>query len=226
MIKRIIFISFFCISIIYSQQKQVSNDYIIKFSALDLLTGFLYQSSTIQFGLEKGISKNFSINTEIGYSFHINRKADILSIALDNSSGFTFETEVRNYIDNNPSSYTGNYFSISFLYRYLDAKDHHSVFLGVDEDRPWITYNSNEQYSIFRNEYAFHINYGYQNISISGFTSDFSIGIGLRYISSRTFSAYPISFIDYEFPYNKPFGKGSKLFFSGTAAIRIGWSIK
>ena len=68
--------------------------------------------------------------------------------------------------------------------------------------------------------------YGYQNISVAGFVSDFSVGIGWRYITSRTISSYPLSFIEGEFPYNKPFSHGSRNFFSLTAAIRIGWSIK
>jgi hypothetical protein len=74
---------------------------------LDLLTGYLYESSTIQFGLEKGISKNLSINTELGYSLHINREPDIISINPDNSSGFAFETELRKYINEEELNYIG-----------------------------------------------------------------------------------------------------------------------
>jgi hypothetical protein len=83
-----------------------------------------------------------------------------------------------------------------------------------------------EKYSIFRNEFAIHLKYGYQNISVAGFVSDFSIGIGWRYITSRTNNTYPISFIEYEFPYSKPFNHGSRSFFSATGAIRIGFLIK
>ena len=226
MMKKILIFLFFYISIIYSQQEQTTNDYIFKFSTLDLLTGYLYESSTIQFGLEKGISKDLSINTELGYSLHINREPDILFINLDNSSGFAFETEIRKYIDKEVSNYVGQYFSLAFLYRYLDARDHHSIWIPYDEENISQEMNSVEQYSIFRNECAIHFKYGYQNISIAGFVSDFSIGIGWRYISSRTTSSYPISFVQYEFPYGKNFYYGSRSFFSITAAIRIGRSIK
>ena len=41
------------------------HDYILKFSTLDLLTGFQYESSTFQFGLEKGLSEDLSIQTFI-----------------------------------------------------------------------------------------------------------------------------------------------------------------
>lgn len=222
MTKRILLFLILWININYSQQKEYSHDYILKFSILDLITGIQYESSTIQFGLEKGLSEDLSINSELGYSLHIDRKPDILSINLDNSSGFTFETEIRKYIDKEEATYIGQYFSIDFLYRYLDAKNHHWAYLVSDEE----IYSFIEKYTVYRNECALHLKYGYQNISIVGFVSDFSIGIGWRYITSRTISFYPLSFIENEFPFNKPFSHGSSNFFSLTAAIRIGWSIK
>lgn len=219
MIKKLLLLFVIIGNILYSQQKEFSHDYILKFSALDLFTGFLYQSSTIQLGLEGGISNNLSINSELGYSLYINRKGNILCISLDNLSGFAFETEVRKYIDEEKPKFVGQYFSIDFLYRYLDVKNHHWAYLRKDE-------NYIENYSTFRNESAIHLKYGYQNISVKGFVSDFSIGIGWRYITSRSNNAYPLSLIENEFPYNKPFSTGSKSFFSVTAAIRIGWSLK
>lgn len=208
--------------IVTPAQEQIAHDYIFKFSILDLLTGYLYESSTIQFGLEKAISKDLSINTELGYSLHINREPDILSINLDNSSGFAFETEIRKYIDKEVSNCVGQYLSLAFLYRYLDAKNNQWTFLGADEE----FHSFIEKYSIYRNECAIHLKYGYQNISVAGFVSDFSLGIGWRYITSRTTSSYPISFVQYEFPYGKNFNYGSRSFFSITAAIRIGTSLK
>ena len=222
MINKLLLLLLISGNILYSQQNDFSHDYILKFSALDLWTGLFYQSSTIQLGLEKGISQNLSINSELGYSLHINRKADILSINLDNLSGFAFETEVRKYIDKEKPNYVGQYFSIDFLYRYLDAKNHHWAYLGEEEN-----FNSFiENYSIYRNECAIHLKYGYQNITIKGFVSDFSIGVGWRYITSRSNNTYPLSLIENEFPYSKPFNSGSRSFFSVTAAIRIGWSLK
>lgn len=222
MTKKILLFLLFSVNINYSQQKEYSYDYILKFSTLDLITGILYESSTIQLGLEKGLSEDLSINSELGYSVHIDRKPDILSINLDNSNGFAFETEIRKYIDREEVTYTGQYFSIDFLFRYLDAKNHHWAFLVEDEEISSFI----EKYSVYRNECALHLKYGYQNISIAGFVSDFSIGIGWRYITSRTISNYPLSFIEGEFPYNKPFSHGSRNFLSLTAAIRIGWSLK
>ena len=151
MINKLLLLLLISGNILYSQQNDFSHDYILKFSALDLWTGLFYQSSTIQLGLEKGISQNLSINSELGYSLHINRKADILSINLDNLSGFAFETEVRKYIDKEKPNYVGQYFSIDFLYRYLDAKNHHWAYLGEEEN-----FNSFiENYSIYRNECVF-----------------------------------------------------------------------
>ena len=222
MINKFLLILFVFGNILYSQQGEISHDYILKFSILDLLTGIRYESSTLQFGLEKGLAEDLSINSELGYSLHINREPGIFSIDLDNSSGFAFETEIRKYMGREKTSYIGSYLSIDFLYRYLDAKNHHSGFLVTGEE----FYSFIENYSIYRNECAIHLKYGYQNISTAGFVSDFSIGIGWRYITSRTISSYPVSFIQYEFPYNKPFNEGSRSFFSVTAAIRIGWSLK
>ncbi len=215
MIKKILILLLFCTSLEYSQSDNFRNDYILKFSMLDLFTGFQYQSSTIQFGVEKGISSDMSIYTEVGYLFHLYKKPDLLIINFKNSSGFAIETEVRKYIGEEKSKFIGQYFSIDFLYRYVDGKD-----------EQWVSDNRKEGYSIFRNEGAIHIKYGYQNISLAGFVSDFSIGLGLRNISSKTDSKYPLSMLEYEFPYNKPFETGSRTFISATAAIRIGWSIK
>ncbi|MFH1196334.1 MAG: hypothetical protein V1720_11535 [bacterium] len=226
MIKKTLLIFFYCFSVLFSQLEDTANDNIIKFSALDLLTGYYYSSSTIQFGFEKGVSNDISINTEIGFSFHVNRKPEFFMINLKSSSGFAFESEIRKYIDVSTFNYTGQYFSVDFLYRYLDAKKEHSVESIIKDTQPELSNNIIEEYSIFRNEFAIHVKYGYQSISVAGFTADFSAGVGLRYISSRTVSANPIAVTEYEFSYHKPFGEGSQYFFSGTVAIKIGWSLK
>ena len=227
--KSLFFISLLLFSITFaqSQEQNTSNKYIVKFSVLDLLTGFQFQSSTIQFGVEKSISDYISINTELGYLFYIGGKDDILSVKVADLSGFTFETEIRKYIDDEKLHNVGQYFSASLLYRYIDAKNIHSdlepPFEGASLFK-WV--EKSEEYSTYRNECALHFKYGYQNVAISGFTSDFSVGIGCRYISSRTNSRYTISPIEYEFPYSKPFIHGSKFFFSVTAAVRLGLAIK
>ena len=194
---------------------------ILKFNPLELFNNFIYESSTIQFSYETNIYENYTINQDIGYIFHNNLEPSIITINLDGLSGLILETEIRRYSPNNNIS--GKYFSIHFLYKYLDAKDSHTVFDSTSTQKPWIGYYSKEKYSIYRNEYGIHLKVGYQEKIKNNFITDYSIGIGLRNISSRNNSKHFIGHIEYDFPYKKPFHTDSKSFFSITIGFRIGW---
>lgn len=220
MLRIILLLVLFSGSLIYSQpsesfgSQEKSGDYILKFSLSDLLTGMTFESTTIQFGLEKGISKNQTIEGQIGYLFHAFQGSGFLNVDLTGGYGFALETEFKNYFsDNRINSFSGHYVSLDLLYRF---------FYAEREERGEIL----NQYSVYRNECGVFLKYGFQTMAISGFVSDFSIGAGWRYLTSNSDNQYQLYVTESEFPYNKEFNNGTRSFFSVTAAIKIGWSLK
>jgi len=220
------------ISFSYGQDTLVNKEknLIIKFSPILFVGGdFITISIGLPLGFEYKINKNFSFDQNFSYiirgidiqtspTIHTHTKHDVEKI-----KGIRTDSELKHYLNKKNNS-TGFYLATHLMYQYTDAIVEYQYFDG--NQFPIVL--KNYYASVYRNLFALHEKTGWQFVSKKGFVFDIAIGFGVRYVYSKAsntkdsglFNEYTLYYL-----YQKPYGYGSKWFFSVNGSFKIGWMI-
>lgn len=173
-------------------------------------------SGVLEAGVEYPLTSRITVNQDLGYVFfYKNLKNTIVSVPVTHINGLRSETELRYYWAQGRF-----YVCPHVLLQETNASRSHSIPVSGEP-------GMKNEYSVKRREAAFHIKLGSQSVSYAGFVFDFSMGAGLRYISSASsgkIAGYASDQDDYEFPYHKLYDDGSGIFPSLSGSLRVGWS--
>lgn len=136
------------------------------FKVLPLIILDPYSGSSIRFGSEWKVKKNFAMNTELGF---FTPKSILLSDVLKNNKGFTIRAEFKFY--RNYYYYEGEYFSFDLFYKHQSFSTSDTINLGTKYLK---------EYSLVKNVFAINFNYGIVNVYYDKFIVEFCVGGGVR----------------------------------------------
>ena len=179
---------------------------------LIMLGDYITASIGIPIDIEIKIKNNLSFDQKFTYIVkagdNMPNSPNMASLThnIENINGIRTDSEIKRYL-NERNNFTGFYLSTHLLYQYTDSK----IMMGGFQ-------------KTYRNLIALHEKIGWQSISKNGFVFDVAIGIGTRYIYSKSNCTNQL-YIFNEYPYNKPYQYGSKWFFSFNGSFKIGWLI-
>ncbi len=186
-----------------------NNSFSIKYDITRLLPDmFGMKYGCICFGIEKNFNKKNSLGIDLGYitDYGETKSNGIGNISAKNVKGYYSNIEYRNYYKS--TIRYKFYYGINFLYQ--KTKTEREELNGFNH------------YFINREVYASHIKTGIK-MQFSNFIFDPEIGLGIRYIKSYTIDKKGTPDGTYEFPYNKIYDYGDKLFPSFNYNLKIGW---
>ena len=194
----------------YSQQN--TGGVIIKYDIMSLLGDQVTNSMGIMMGVEYFAIKDKSFSLNAMYIFPCaNCEQPYTSISTEKTNGFSLSAENRYYLFPGKSPFTGFHLGPQIYYQYTIADMRETYNDGVENI-----------YQVYRNLFAAHAMAGYQLRIAGSLFFDPSLGLGLRYISSRNENKKGNDSGQYEYPYNKDYESGAKWFPSFIMNLKIG----
>lgn len=217
-------ISFFLLVTFCDAQKSDSISknfsFCIKYDIIRLLPDvFGMKYGCICFGIESNFNKKNSIGIDLGYitDYGETKENGIGNISAKKIKGYYSNIEYRHYYKS--TNRYKFYYGINFLYQ--KTKTERSEMI-INSTNYLNVINSSNIYFVNREVYASHIKAGIK-MEFSHFIFDPEFGFGLRYIKSATKNQKGSPDHTYEFPYNKVYDFGEKLFPSFNYNLKIGW---
>ncbi|GEM_PF-6193269 len=246
MIKSILFIvicfSLFSPIYTYSQKDGLRTKQImITTSLFDYLIGPV-SCRNLNLGAEFYTKNNNSISFNIGKleSFGPPSSSGYFSYGVPstNTSGYKIQLERKHYLNIDsifwPSivlfwphilqykskdlEYCGYYYAGNIFYQ--NTKTDRSV-LHITPSDNIIT----DLYNVKRNVYSANLKFGYQCIKKYGLVIDYSVGLGVQYISSKSTeqTGYEVINNERDFPWRKQFDTGSGIYPHLCYQLKLGW---
>jgi hypothetical protein len=168
----------------------------------------------VRLGLEWMKAENQSLGADIMYIFPCEACGEAYTrIETEKTVGFLISAAYRFYIFSGKSPNSGFHLGPQFAYQYTMA--------DMTESNNGIP----NTYQVYRNMITAHAMTGYQ-LKIAGpLYFDPSIGLGMRYISSRNVNRKSSGEGQYEYIYNKDYESGARWFFSFDINIKIGFKL-
>jgi hypothetical protein len=184
---------------------------IIKYDVISLLGDQVSNSMGVRMGLEWMTVEKQSVAADIMYIFPCKSCGGTYTrVETEKTVGFLLSAAYRFYLFEGSSYLSGFHLGPQLAYQYTKA-DMAETSNGVPNT-----------YQVYRNMFTLHAMTGYQ-LKIAGpLYFDPSLGIGLRYISSRNKNKVGTGAGQYEYIYNKDYESGASWFFSFDISIKLG----
>jgi len=194
----------------------------------------------INLGSEIYLKNRNSISVNLGFIRSSRPPGGLMSVTSLSTQGIKFQIEGKHYIGKyklfepvilllwpHISQYksqtllnSGYYYSIQSALQQTATKREGKNYNQI--------HNPDDFYTVNRTVYRINFKIGYQCIKKHGFTIDYAIGIGAKYIysNSRNYSTTNNSWPDNEkdIPWNKLFDTGDGLYPDFVYQLKIGWS--
>jgi len=192
-----------------------SKSYLIKYDLISLLGDQVTNSMGIQIGSEIFLTANGSLEADVMIIFPCSSCGKpYTSIKTEKTNGFTLSAAYRYYFYSGVKPSSGFHIGPQALYQYTVSELSETYDDGIPNS-----------YHVYRNMGCLHAMTGYQICIAGPLYFDPVIGLGLRYISSYNRGKKGEGSGQFEFPYNKDFETGSKLFPSVTINLKIGFKL-
>ncbi len=200
-----------CMSYLVSGQ-DIKNPIILKYDVISLLGDQVTNSMGVKLGAEYFVTPRHAAGADLMYIFPCsNCSKPYTSIKTESTRGYSVSLFYRYYIHDGIERPEGFYLGPHASYQRTQSE----MWEGSDE------FGEN-LYQVYRDLLSFHLMAGYQ-LNIAGpVYFDPSLGLGVRYISSRSLNKLGTGGGVHEFPYDKDFESGSKWFPSLCFSIKIG----
>jgi hypothetical protein len=157
-------------SMTFSQTTEDKNTWIIKENATSLIDVFSFP--TVQFSVEKKLTDNFSINTEIGYQLYDFRHTDTVFLS---PRGFKLNFECRYYISKLFRSHLSNgiYIGLQGFYRQNQYTASISYCTSPDS-----IHMKNDEFGVKKSIIGLNLMLGYESSITNKLILDIYVGLG------------------------------------------------
>jgi hypothetical protein len=193
-----------------------------------------------------------SLSFNGGYIHSNGSKGGYFDISSLNTKGYKIETEGKYFLGKRkiyePAIFlfwphilqfntqrvinSGYYLSIAAFYQNTNTEREERVLDYIDNNPfPNTAHYKHNSYNVIRGVSGFNFRIGYQCIKKSNFIIDYSVGLGIRHISSRSINkmgenrdkdvAFPLDFVVGR---AKEFDNGNAVYPDLSAKIKIGWA--
>ena len=204
-----------CTENMYSQQENIDQSgCIIKYDVISLLGDQVSNSMGVRLGLEWMNGERKSLNADIMYIFPCSSCGGTYTrIETEKTVGLMLSAEYRFYLFTGSSVFTGFHLGPQLAYQYTKADLNETINRAPNT------------YQVYRHMFIAQAMAGYQLKVAGPLYFDPSIGLGLRYISSRTENKLGQDSGQYEYIYNKDYESGAKWFPGFDISIKIGFKL-
>ena len=209
-------------------------------------------SGNFNIGAEINLKDRKSLAVNFGYIKSYGSSGGWFRIPAKSNRGFNLQIEGKHYLNKHKISeplillfwpmifqfksqentHTGYYIAASTLYQWTLTERDETV-IDYISGTPYpnsVHYNVNN-FTVERNIINIYVKLGYNAIKKYGFVVDFSIGPGIQYIESHSYSKAGVNTVQ-EFQFNpdfltnKLFDTGSGIFPGFIYTLKIGWCLK
>jgi hypothetical protein len=187
-------------------------DLIFKYDFISLLGDQVSNSMGVQLGTEMKIKKGQSFALDAMYIFPCKScQGSYTRINTESTYGYMMAAEYRFYLVNGNQSLSGFYLGPQILFQHTKSVLRETYDSGIDN-----------QYQVYRNLMATHVMTGYQLRITGPLYFNPAVGVGIRFVFSRTLNKKGTDSGQHEYPYNKNFESGSKWFPGFNACLKLG----
>ena len=195
---------------IYAQES--NRDWIIKYDLTSLLGDGVTNSMGVMLGFEHFLDDNRSFTMDAMYIFPCSScNVPYTKIHTEKTNGFSVAGEFRFYLYQGKEASTGFHLGPQVLYQHTVAEIRETYDGGIENF-----------YQVYRDLLSAHAMAGYQLQLAGPLFFNPSLGLGLRYISSRNENKKGTDSGQHEFPYDKDYESGSQWFPSIVINLKIG----
>lgn len=228
---------------VFSQQSDTLNFNRITFTCsllehLPTINAFNYNIGTeIYLKNRNSVTANFGLIRSTGHS-----GADFITVYSIKTQGYKINLEGRHYLNKHKLFEPAILLFWPHIFQYKSQRllnsgyyiAIHSSFQQTATNREGDNYNQlnnpDDFYTVNRYVYSLNLKLGYNCVKKCGFTFDYAIGLGGKYISSNSINrigkddGWPKN--EKDIPWNKLFDNGAGFFPNFIYQIKVGWSFK
>ena len=187
-------------------------DFIIKYEFISLLGDQVTNSMGFQLGAELQLKEKQSLTFDAMYIFSCQScQGAFTRIYTESTHGYMLGSEYRFYLVSEDQKISGFYLGPQILFQHTKSVLRETYDGGIDN-----------QYQVYRDLMAAHVMTGYQLRITGPLYFNPAVGVGIRFVNSRTLNKKGTDSGQHEFPYDKDFESGSKWFPGINACIKLG----
>lgn len=208
----IILLALLSINMIQVNAQSNKMDLFLKYDLVSLLGDQVTNSMGVQLGMEIFHKESRSIAVDAMFIFPCRScQNPYTRISTESTFGFMISGEYRYYLLNGNHSPGGFHLGPQILYQHTKSEMRETYEGGIEN-----------QYQVYRDLMAAHVMAGYQLRITGPLYFNPAVGIGIRFVSSRNQNKKGSDSGQHEYPYDKDFESGSKLFPGININIKLG----